>query len=266
MSRLFAVQLALVTALAACAGGGDSPAAEVRPIEDILTSEIVVTPDPTGTVARLDAETTRPVVCSVVYGTSEAFGLIATDDDMAGGAHEDHGPLLRGLSPETTYLYRLQGSDAAGNLYRSDILTFTTPAATQPDRPGDNVAPQATIVDVTSEFSPAFAAGNAIDGDPATEWSTAGDGDGAAITIDLGQVRDVVGIGFWSRGMTDGSAVVLEYTVTVDGGTPLGPFPAGDGALTVTDVAFEGRVLTVTAATTTGGNTGAVEIEVYAAP
>lgn len=237
----------------------------MRPIEPILASEITITPDPSGTFAILEVDTEIPVVCSVVYGTSEAFGLIATDDDMAGGAHEDHHPRMDGLSPDTTYRYRLQGSDAAGNLYQSDVMTFATPPAAEAEAPGENVAVGASVVGVSSEFSSSFAAANVVDGDPATEWSTAGDGDEASITIDLGRTVEVVGLGFRSREMTDGSSVIQEYTVTVDDGETLGPFPAGAG-LSVAEVQFEGRILRFDAATTTGGNTGAVEIEVYAAP
>jgi hypothetical protein len=50
--------------------------------------------------------------------------------------------------------------------------------------------------------------------------------------------------------------------VAVDGGELLGPFDAGDEA----EVAVTGQRLRIDAVTTTGGNTGAVEIEVYAQP
>lgn len=265
MSRLarLAAPLAIVLALTACSGDATT-SGSVLPIEGVLATDIVVTPDPSGTFAVLEVDTDIPLACSVVFGTSEAFGLIATDDDMAGGAHTDHQPRMEGLAPETTYVYRLQGSDAAGNLYQSDVMTFTTPAAVEVARPGDNVAPDGTVTGVSSEFSDAFAAANAIDGDPATEWSTAGDGDDASITIDLGAVTDIVGFGFHSREMSDGTAIIETFTVTVDGGEALGPFPAGTG-LSIVEAATSGQVLQVDAVTTTGGNTGAVEIEVYAA-
>lgn len=259
-----AAAVAVTLALAACS----APSAERRevlPIDDILTTEVVITPDATGTSAVLTVETTIPVACSVVYGVDDSFGLIATDEDMAGGAHHDHQPRLRGLTPGTTYRYRLQGSDAAGNLYRSQTMTFTTPDAATQRAPGENVAARATIAGFSSEFSERFAATNAIDGDPATEWSSDSDGDDAFITLDLGRPEPIVGIGFWSREMGDGSAIIEQYTVTVDGGNTLGPFPAGPG-LTISDVAFTGQVLRFDATTTTGGNTGAAEIEIYREP
>lgn len=52
-------------------------------------------------------------------------------------------------------------------------MQFTTPAAAVVDTPGPNVATEATVTDVSSEFSEGFAADNAIDGDPSTEWSGA---------------------------------------------------------------------------------------------
>lgn len=250
--------------LAACTSQGSDIEAAVMPIEEILASDITIEPDPSGTAATLRVETAVPVACAVVYGVDEAFGSIATDDDMAGGAHSDHAPLLFGLEPDTEYRYVLQGSDAEGNLYRSRVMTFRTPAATDVELPGRNVAPEGEVVDVSSEFSAAFAASNAIDGDLATEWSTAGDGDDASITIDLGHTVDIVGVRLRTRQMSDGSAIIHSYTVTVDDAERLGPFEVGPDAAVV---AFQtrARALRFDAAESTGGNTGAVEIEIYAA-
>ena len=66
----------------------------------------------------------------------------------------------------------------------------------------------------------------------------AGDGDDAWITIDLGEPVDVVGIGYRSREMTDGTSIVDSFTVTVDGEQTLGPFSAGTG-LSVAGVEFK---------------------------
>jgi hypothetical protein len=48
--------------------------------------------------------------------------------------------------------------------------------------------------------------------------------------------------------------------------SPASTTTAGDGLLTVADVAFTGRVVRFDVAGSTGGNTGAVEIAVYVAP
>lgn len=261
--RLLLVVLAVV--LTACSDASSTGDVTVRPISDIVDGDIEVVTDPSGTMAVVEVTTTVPVACAVVYGPDGTFGSIAVDDDMRGGAHEDHAPRLTGLQPDTEYQYVLQGSDTSGAFYRSDIMTFRTPPAQEVTTPGPNVAPSATVADVSSTFSEAFAAANAIDGDLSTEWSTAGDGDDAWIEIDLGDETAIAGVAYRSREMTDGTAIVETYTVTVDGGEPLGPFEAAGGGAGVVEVATEGRLLRFEAETTTGGNTGAVEIEVYAA-
>lgn len=252
------VALLALALLSACTSS-EAPDVAVRPIEDILDSDIQINTDPSGTTAVVEVSTSLPVACAVVYGSDDSFGSIAVDDDMRGGAHEEHQPRLTGLQPDTEYSYVLQGSDTAGVLYRSDVMTFRTPPAEAISTPGENVAPSATVGDVSSAFSDDFAAANAIDGDLGTEWSTAGDGDDAWIEIDLGDEADIAGFRYQSREMTDGTAIVETYTVTI-GDQEFGPFPAGQ----VQEVQAAGRVVRFDAETTTGGNTGAVEIEVYA--
>lgn len=251
--------------LAACSGG-TAPDVTMRPISEIVDGEIVVNSDPSGTFAVVDVTTTVPVACAVVYGPDEQFGSIAVDDDMRGGAHQEHAPRLSGLEPDTEYQYVLQGSDTSGAFYRSEVMTFRTPAAEEVETPGTNIAPSASVADVSSVFSDAFAAANAIDGDLGTAWSTDGDGDDAWIEIDLGEETAIAGFRYRSREMTDGTAIVETYTVTVDGDAQLGPFDAAGDGSGVVETTAEGQVLRFDAATTTGGNTGAVEIEVYEAP
>ena len=254
--RRFAGVLMLATVAAGCAV--DSGVADFA---EIAATEPTLTFDASATTARLEVETTIPTVCAVAYGESEDLGSLATDDDMQGGGHQDHGPILTGLRPETTYFYRLQGVGPDGTLYQSELLTFTTPPAEEAGE-GTNLALAATVVDVSSEFSDAFAAGNAIDGDRATEWSSRGDGDDAFITIDLGAEETVTGIRFVTREMSDGSSITTTYTVTIDDGETLGPFDAGLSPPLV-EVVLNGRVLRFDVASSTGGNTGAVEIEIY---
>ncbi len=251
----------VLVGLAGCSSAEDSDTT-VQPIEPILATEIEIVPDGTGTTATLAVETSIPVACSVVYGTSDSFGLIAVDNDMQGGAHQDHGPLLTGLTPDTEYQYRLQGSDAAGTLYRSEVMTFRTPAATD-NGLGANVAPAGSVVGFSSEFSDAFAADLAFDGDLGTEWSTNGDGDDAWVEIDLTADTTIAAAVFRTRQMTDGSAITDTFTMTVDG-TVLGPFPTGTEPVLL-DTPVTGRSVRFDAESTTGGNTGAVEIEIYAA-
>lgn len=152
------------------------------------------------------------------------------------------------------------GEDESG-MSGSDTTRIGTTTTSAAQAPGTNLALQASITGVSSEFSDAFAAANAIDGSLSTEWSSRGDGNDAYIVIDLGAATDITGFGFRTREMTDGTAITNTYTVTIDGET-VGPFEAGPG-LTVTEYGATGQEFRFDMEDTTGGNTGAVEIEIY---
>lgn len=244
--------------------GMEDPNGAVSAFSEIQATDITIEPDPAGGGAVLRVDTTIDVACAVAYGPTQDLGSLTTDTDMAGGGHSVHQPLMRNLTPGVTYWYRLAGVGPDGTLYRSDLMqfTYTGDASEAVEPPAPNVAVGATITAVSSEFSDAFAAENAVDGSTSSEWSSSGDGDDAFIEIDLGEVHSVAGVGFRTRSMTDGTSVTTSFTVTVDGGTTYGPFEAGPG-LSVALVEFEGRVIRFDVATSTGGNTGAVEVEVY---
>ena len=164
---------------------------QVRPIDDVLSSGpefFNLGPETAG----LRVETSLPVVCAVVYGTTPEYGQMATDSDMAGGAHSDHHPLLTGLTPDTLYYARLQGVGPDGTLYRSEEYTFrTAPAPTASGEP--NLALPANggrLVGVSSNFDGGtddgpWGALRAFDGEGSTGWSSDDDGDGAWIEIEL---------------------------------------------------------------------------------
>ncbi len=236
-------------------------ATDVRDFEEIIASEVVITPDPSGRAVILEVETTVDAACSVVYGTDGSFGLIAVDSDMDGGAHADHSPVLGGLEPATTYLYRLQGTATDGTIFVSEVMSFATPDA--PVGP-DNLALGATVTGVSSEWSDAFAAENAFDGDPTTEWSSKGDGDEAWIEVDLGTPHPIGDVTFRTRSMSDGSATTASYSVVADG-VEYGSFMADEPFSGLADVGIVAQVLRFDVETSTGGNTGAIEIEVLAA-
>jgi len=248
--------LVLLVVLAAACGNATDSDQEVVDFDQIAAEGPVIEPDPSGTVATLRVTTTIDAVCAVAFGETEALGRLATDQEMGAAGHSDHEVLLGGLQPDTEYFYRLQGVGADGRLYRSEMLTFSTPPASEA-LPGRNMAVDAVAV-ASSEFSDAFGAANAIDGDPATEWSTRGDGDDAYLVIDLGEEVDVVAVGFHTRSMSDGTATTETFSITVDDSDTYGPFPVGR-----VDVAFTGRVIRFDVEDSTGGNTGAVEIEVF---
>lgn len=269
MSKLMRLAVgALALALAGCG----SPAEAVQPIEGVVASgpDFV---DITANSATLLVTTELDVACAVVYGPTTEFGMLATDTDMAGGAHADHHPLLTGLEPDTLYYARLQGSDTSGTLYRSEILTFRTAPADTTVR-GENLAlPEngGRVAAVSSNFGgggndSSFGASNAIDGDPASEWSSEGDGDEAWIEIALESESRITSLGFWTRTMGN-SAEVESFQVVTDRGETHGSYQlSGAGAPDYFETDFVAQTLRFEVVSSSGGNTGAVEIEVYGEP
>jgi hypothetical protein len=64
--------------------------------------------------------------------------------------------------------------------------------------------------------------------------------------------------------MSDGSAITRTFAVVVDGRRRYGPFPAGNRFDPhIVPVSFMGRFLRFEVVQSTGGNTGAAEIEVF---
>src|ERR1043166_3427148 len=110
--------LAVVAAGSACA---QTP--QVHPLAEILANGPRFT-DLTPNSVTVELDTRVPAVCAVVFGTTTAYGGIATDSDMAGGAHTMHHPTLRGLQPDTLYQLRMQGVAAGRSLYASDNLNI----------------------------------------------------------------------------------------------------------------------------------------------
>jgi hypothetical protein len=254
--------------LQATSGSG----ARVRPIDDILTSGpefFDIGPE----TAALRVETTLPVVCAVVYGTTPEYGQMATDTDMAGGGHSDHHPLLTGLTPDTLYYARLQGVGPDGTLYRSEQYTFRTSPATSASAEPNLALPEngARLVGVSSNFDGGsddgpWGALSAFDGEGASAWSSDGDGDEAWIEIELAAVTRVTRIGFWTRTMGS-SAQIQSFQIVSDAGETVGPFNLTDAAQNYYfDTNFTARRLRFEVVASSDGNTGAVEIEVYGEP
>ena len=149
--------------------------------------------DNIGTSVVIQFTTGVPTVCNVAYGTDTTYGRLATMP-MMGGAVRDHAVTITGLTPNTTYHFRLNLTDEQARLYQSSDLVFTTAAASETESPapgdqpeGENVASLAAgarVTGVSSNFGggandSAFGADNALDGQPNTEWSSNGDGDDA---------------------------------------------------------------------------------------
>jgi len=238
----------IVLPAAACSNDdevGDD--ADVRPFAEVQADEFVFEADPTNPErAIFRVTTTEPMICAIVWGETEELGNLNNSLAMNGTGIIDH------------------------DVFRSDTATFTIPesAASPPvddvER-GDNLALDATVIDASSQFSDGFAAANAIDDSGTTEWSSAGDGDDAFITLDLGEDREIAGVEFITRSMLDGTAITETFTVTVDDGDTFGPFPAGTPAEpNFAPVEASGRVVRFDVERSTGGNVGAVEVRVLA--
>jgi len=220
-------------------------------------------------------QTSRPTSCEVEYGTErDALTLRATDPSMDDDELDiDHEVALEDLQPDTTYFYRGYTVDADGQVFRSAIESFVT-LASGVDADLRNVAlleEGAAVVQVSSNFGGAendetWGANAAFDGLMSTEWATNGDGDDASVTIDLGQPRTLSAFGFRSRKMADGSSIIRSVQLIVDENTILGPYetPDPDGFYRFEiDPQVEATLVRIEAVTTSGGNSGAKEIQLF---
>ena len=247
---------------------------EVQPVEPLLTAPLQVRFGPGGG-AYLELATRIDLACVVVYGESEAFGRIALDQQMGAAAHRNHRIVFGRIEPGRRYFYRLQGSDPAGRLYASRTYSFTAPKARVDPEGAVNLASLAAgarIAAVSSNYGGAandarWGANAAIDGDPATEWSSDGDGDAAFLTVELGRAVEVAAFGFWTRTMGS-SAQVRSFVVEDGAGRIYGPFELGgaDRMYLFPVTGARGRRFTFRVQSSSGGNTGAVEVGVFAKP
>ena len=259
--------------LAGCSNSNEPSQTEgiiFRSIDEIIEQPLEVTNFANDGSASLPIHTSIPVACTIVYGTTTEFGSLTLDQDMAGGAHSDHNPLLVGLEAETTYYFRVQGVDDNGVFYLSEVMTFTT--TSNDDSEIDNLASPllgAEIIGYSSAYGNAepsdrWGATSAFDNNPNTEWSSAGDGNDAWIEVKLAQSARIDAISFHSRAMSDGSAITLAFTVTTDAGESYGPFDVPDTRQPFEfEMVFEAQTLRFDLFDTTGGNTGVVDIAIY---
>jgi len=269
--RRFVLGVALILVLNACAAPAvqDAGSSAVRLITDILVSDPQF--DVQSNAATLQVTTRLPVACAVVYGTTHDYGQIATDTDMAGGGHSDHHPALTDLQPDTVYYARLQGVGPDGTLYRSDEYTFRTLPAGAAAGGEVNLASSqagARVVGVSSNYGggsddSSYGALKAVDGNPATQWSSDGEGNQAWIEIELAAETRVNRVGFWTRTMGS-SAQIQSFQIVTDRDETIGPFDLADASQAYYfDTDFTARRLRFEVVTSSGGNTGAVEIQVY---
>lgn len=187
-----------------------------------------------------------------------------------------------GMSAETDYGAQITLIDAAGVVSRreprSDVaLRFeTAEASTENELPSSwrNAALASeggSIEGVSSNWggqsnSGGFGADKAIDGRGNTAWSSAGDGTGAWIEVRLGgDNHEVVGVGFWSRFMTN-SAVTTRFEARDEDGDLLVSCDVPD-VQKMHWCALPQPAATATVrfvvADSNGGNVGAVEVAAF---
>jgi hypothetical protein len=242
----------------------------VHSIDEVADGAMPQMTEISATGAVLVFQSNANLACSVVFGETPDFGFVAVDSDMDGGAHTDHHPLLSGLKPATEYFFRVQGVAADGTLYVGEVQSFET-LAPPADAPLNLAALEAgaRVSAVSSNYGGAkndesWGANGAIDGSRASAWSSSGDGDDAFIEIELAQPTHISEISVWTRTMSDGTAQILNFTVTTDQGSVHGPFALPDAGkpyrFMIDDTAHSLRLDVVES---TGGNVGLIEFSVY---
>jgi len=283
-----AVVMILTLVLAACGGNtteaqpevaasdsriGVNADFKVRPIEEIFSNGPPNLQDITSSEATLVFVSSVPVACSMVYGETTNYGMLTLDQDMAGGAHTNHHPVVPNLKPDTLYHYRLQGSAEDGTIYMSEDMTFRTPPADE--NAEVNLASMeagAKVIAVSSNFGGAannetWGAESAFDGSRATEWSSAGDGNNAFIEVELAEPSHLHAIEVWTRAMSNNTAQIYKFTVTTDTGEVLGPFTLPDASEAHRfEVDVVASTLRLDVVDSNSGNTGLVEFAAYGTP
>lgn len=226
----------------------------------------------TGTSAVVALKTSAPAFCQLNVGATPQYGRMYRMS--MSGPMTDHRIVLPGLQPETVYHVRLTAVDVQARVYQSPDLTFKTWPAAAGRPKGRNVAALqagARVLGASSNYggggiTSTYGANHAIGGDPSTEWSSNGDGDKAWIEIELARPFHISTIGFWTRTM-GATAQIRRFEVVADGQTRLGPFTLPDATgVHYFPVDVTARRLRFNVLESSGGNTGAVEIEALVAP
>jgi hypothetical protein len=260
----------LWSAVGLCVSLACAPAQSLAPVAfaDLRADEV------THSWVRLRFTTSVPTTCEAEYGKSpDALDQTAVDPSMEEGELDaDHDIIVDGLQPNTEYHWRASATDADGNHALSEVLTFTTlPMPDDGDLNYSLADNGGTIRAVSSNFGGAandatWGVNNAVDGRQSTQWATAGDGDDAWFEIAVsGLVLNAVV--FRSREMSDGSSIITSFQLLdADGDRVGGPFDTPDPDVTYRfdiDPPATVGLVRFEAVTTTGGNTGLRDLELW---
>ncbi len=220
--------------------------------------------------ATISFDSGVPTVCNAAYGTTTSYGQVATIP-MLEGATLDHVLTFIDLEPDTTYHYRITATDVNGNVYQSEDFTFKTEPESSTDL-GFNWMSTADVISVSSNFGGAaddetWGAESAIDGKSGSAWSSNGDGDAAFIEFELEQTVQLLTLLVHTRRMPDDTAQIFSFTVTDDAGETYGPYELPDASKPYSfSLDTTTRRLRFDVDTSSGGNTGLIEIEAYGEP
>lgn len=252
-------------ALVACGGERDTVEFSNLRVEEIGATRAVI---------RFD--TSLPTSCEVLYGGSRSkLDQSATDPDMEPGQLvTTHQVPLEDLAPDTGYFWRARAVDRENAVFLSEVDSFTT-LTMQGSGLGANVAlleNGAVVVAVSSNWGggdndSTYGANKAFDGQMTTAWSSAGDGDEAWVELDFGSERELRTFAFRSREMSDKSSIISKLQLVFDEGAETrGPFETPEPSERYQfelDPPVVAERVRLEALETSGGNTGAREIEFY---
>lgn len=279
-NRIFSSSaLVLLIAIASACSDSSSDA----PTDAALATEVefidLRAVDITTSRAMVFFTTSLPTSCEVEFGLAQDnLDQVAEDPSMGEETYSvDHAVPLENLEPNTLYYYRARGTTEVGRTFWSTVQQFTTPAAAVEEVPLINLAALsngASVLAVSSNFGGAannqtWGADKAFDGDMNSEWATNGDGDNASLTIGFDGEKAISRFGFRSRRMADGSSIITSVELVFEssaGNQTLGPFDTPDPDELYTfdlDEPVVATQVTLVAVTTTGGNTGAKEIQFF---
>lgn len=229
-----------------------------------------------GTRAVVRFETSLPASGEVQFGTSpEVLDRTALGVAMEPGELSfTHEVSLEDLDPETEYSWRARAVDRDNAVLLTELDSFVTLDAAEPEPSADNVAlpsAGAEVFEVSSNWGggkndSTYGANHAFDGHMASEWASDGDGDGAWIELEFGGLRRITGFAFRSRHMADGSSIIRRVELAFDGDTERGPFDVPDATrsyLFPIEPPVDASRVRLKAVESTGGNTGAREIQFY---